>query len=243
MKSNKIEYVGKDLEAMDFAVNYHLWIFELLKPYLGDDLVEVGAGTGAFSELLLKSEPKSMTLIEPSAMFEKLKVNPILRKTSAQINYFQNVFTAVASQIKKEVSPDTFLYVNVLEHIENDQEELMTVQNTLNSRGRVCIFVPAMPLLYSQFDKNIGHFRRYRKKELTEKCRNAGFKILLARNFDFFGVLPWLIKYRILGSTTMESGAVKFYDDFAVPFLKQIEGVVTPPFGKNLLVVGEKTSN
>jgi hypothetical protein len=34
MKNPKVEYVGKDLEAMDFAENYHRWILDVFRPYL-----------------------------------------------------------------------------------------------------------------------------------------------------------------------------------------------------------------
>ena len=68
-----VEYVGKDLEAMDLALNYHEWIFELMKPFLGRRVVEVGAGTGGFSELLLKHETDELSLVEPSEMFDALR--------------------------------------------------------------------------------------------------------------------------------------------------------------------------
>lgn len=240
MKKNKVVYVGKDLEAMDFAVNYHRWILELLKPFLGKNLVEVGAGTGSFSELLLEGDPESLVLIEPSEMFSALEQNSKIKNSAAKINFFQNIFTAVAGQIKTVQPPDTIIYINVLEHIEDDLMELQTVHQTLPSGGRVCIFVPALPLLYSEFDKNIGHFRRYRKQDLQKKCEQAGFKIVLSRNFDFLGILPWLIKYRLLKSTKMESGAVKLYDDIAVPVIRRLENFVPPPTGKNVLIVAEK---
>lgn len=240
MKNSKVVYPGKDLEAMDFAVNYHQWIFDLLQPFLGKHLVEVGAGTGSFSEFLLRMNPESLSLIEPSEMFNSLRKNSKLTRTTADISYFQNIFTEVSNEIKDKQQPDTIIYINVLEHIENDRKEIETVYQTLEKTGRICIFVPAMPLLYSEFDRHIGHFRRYRKNELLEKCQKAGFKILLARSFDFPGILPWLVKYRILKSKKMESGAVKFYDDFAVPLIRRLEAILPPPIGKNLLVVGEK---
>ena len=63
--SKKVVYVGKDLEAMSFAVNYHKWILEEFRPFLGKRLVEVGAGTGSFSEMLIGENPEDLALIEP----------------------------------------------------------------------------------------------------------------------------------------------------------------------------------
>lgn len=240
MKKSKVEYVGKDLEAMDFAVNYHRWILDLLKPFLGKHLVEVGAGTGSFSELLLETNPETLALIEPSEMFAVLKENQKIKNPTTEIIFFQNIFTDIAEKMKAIQQPDTIIYINVLEHIEDDLLELETVRQTLTQKGRVCIFVPALPALYSEFDKNIGHFRRYRKNDLLKKCEKTGFKIVLSRNFDFLGILPWLIKYRLLKSTKMESGAVKLYDDVAVPVIRRLERFLPPPTGKNLLIVAEK---
>lgn len=238
--NKKVEYVGKDLEAMDFAVNYHRWILTLMKPFLGKHLVEVGAGTGAFSELLLETAPETLSLIEPSAMFESLQTNVAKHNSTTEIRAFPNIFAEVAEKIKTEQSPDSIIYINVLEHIEDDRLELEIIHRTLRESGRVFVFVPALPALFSEFDKHIGHFRRYRKSDLAEKMRAAGFRILLSRYFDAAGILPWLVKYRLLKSLTMESGAVHAYDKYVVPVAQPIESWLPLPLGKNLLFVAEK---
>ena len=102
--NKKVEYIGKDLEAMDFAVNYHRWILTLMKPFLGKHLVEVGAGTGAFSELLLETKPQTLSLIEPSAMFESLQINVAKHNSATEIRAFPNIFAEVAEKIKTEQS-------------------------------------------------------------------------------------------------------------------------------------------
>src|SRR5215475_3849092 len=61
------EYLGKELDAMAFASNYRRWIMDSLKPYIGRHIVEVGAGNGAFSKLLLAAGPASLTVLEPSS--------------------------------------------------------------------------------------------------------------------------------------------------------------------------------
>ena len=225
---------------MDFAENYHRWILQLLKPFIGRHLVEVGAGTGSLSKMLLEYAPASLALVEPSEMFRQLRQNIPADNPATEISFYQNVFSNVADEIKAKTAPDTLIYINVMEHIEDDSAELKKDYETLAQKGRVCIFVPAQPWLFSEFDKNIGHFRRYRMNELVEKCRAANFEIVLQKNFDSLGILPWLVKYRWMKSTTMESGAVQAYDRYAVPLLKKMEAVIPPPIGKNILLVGEK---
>lgn len=240
MTGPKVEYAGKDLEAMDFAVRYHEWILDLMRPYLGKDLVEVGAGTGSFSQLLLRTGPRSLTLVEPSAMFESLKVN-VKANGSVNIRYFHDIFGHAADRIAAEAPPDSIIYINVLEHIEDDVSELRRACETLVPGGRLFIFVPAMPFLFSEFDKKIGHFRRYRRKELREKLVSAGFEVLMDRWFDAPGILPWALKYRLMRSTTMESGAVQLYDRVVVPIIRPLENMLNPPIGKNLLFIAQRS--
>jgi hypothetical protein len=138
--------------------------------------------------------------------------------------------------------PDTAVYINVLEHIEEDQAELNAVFAALDRGGRILIFVPALPLLMSPMDRELGHFRRYTMKQLASKCSAAGFKISLARYFDMLGIVPWWMKYRVLRSNTMQARTVRVHDRFVVPLSRSLERIFTPPWGKNIILVGEKTT-
>jgi len=239
--NSDVVYTGRDLEAMSFAVNYHRWILQVFEPYLGTRLVEVGAGVGSFSELLLERPLESLVLVEPAAqMYAVLTERMQQSHSNTQIQTFNAMFSRVAAEIEAACQPDSILYVNVLEHVADDEGELRTVNQTLVKAGRIFIFVPALRGLYGSFDRQIGHVRRYSPTELTEKCGRAGFKILEARSFDFLGIVPWWIKYRLFKSRTMEPAAVRFYDEYVVPFAQAIERVVKPPVGKNIILVGEK---
>lgn len=242
--SESVTYVGTELEAMSFAENSYRWILELFRPYLGSRLVEVGAGTGAFSELILEGRPSSLTLVEPSTNLYCMLVNRFeaTPATTTHVQTYNSIFAHIADEIREVQQPDSIIYVNVLEHIDDDAAELETVKRTLPVGGRVFIFVPALPRLYGSFDEQIGHFRRYTKRELEAKCRSAGFSVLDAGYFDFAGILPWWIKYCLIRSDRMEAGAVKFYDKFCVPGIKVFETIVRPPIGKNIFLIAEKNS-
>lgn len=238
--TEKIIYVGKDLEAMSFAVNYHKWILDEFRPFLGKRVVEVGAGTGSFSELLLQENLDSLSLVEPSDMFESLQANVSQIKNNAKIDFYKSIFSAVASEISDKQKPDSIIYVNVLEHIEDDVSELEHIYRTLSKGGRCFVFVPALMSLYGEFDRKIGHFRRYTKQEVEEKCQSAGFKVLKSKYFDFAGIIPWFVKYKMLKSDSLDSGAVTLYDKMAIPFVRGMEKIVNVPLGKNVLLVAEK---
>ncbi len=238
--SKKVAYVGKDLESMAFAVNYHNWILDEFRPFLGKKIVEVGSGRGSFSELLLREKPEVLSLIEPSEMFDDLKHYLSRFESAGETNFYQAIFASVRDTISETKKPDSIIYVNVLEHIEDDSAELEMIYQTLEDKGRCFIFVPALMSLYGKFDRKIGHFRRYAKMEIEEKCIAAGFKILKSKYFDFAGIFPWYVKYKLLRSASLESGAVSIYDKCAVPIIKRFERYFDLPVGKNILIVAEK---
>jgi len=231
-------YAGKDLEAMSFAVNYHRWILSIFEPYLGARVVEVGAGTGSFSELLLERRLEALSLVEPStAMYQQLCERVA---ESQNVTTYNDIFENVAEEIRSAERPDSIIYVNVLEHIADDVHELSVINKTLDAGGRILIFVPALRWLHGSYDRQINHFRRYTRTELEKKCVAAGFRVIESRYFDLFGVLPWWVKYKVLQSNNMEPGAVRFYDQRVVPIAKVLESTLSPPLGKNVLLIGEK---
>ncbi len=240
--SDGFTYTGRELEAMSAASNYHRWILGVFSPYLGRHLVEVGAGLGSFSELILSHHAcQTISLVEPSGeLCAQLRVRAGQMPASPLVDVYHASFPDAAPIITAKHSPDSIIYVNVLEHVEDDQAELAAIHRALSSRGRVFIFVPALRWLYGAFDERVGHLRRYTKRELEAKLQRAGFQIVISDYFDLVGVAPWWIKYRLLKSSTMESGAVRFYDRYIVPCARRLESVIKPPLGKNLIVVAER---
>jgi SAM-dependent methyltransferase len=238
--SKKVVYVGKDLEAMSFAVNYHQWILDEFSGLLGKSIVEVGAGTGSFSEMILKTNPDSLSLVEPSDLFADLTSRIRRNGDQTRIDFYNSIFASVAGEITAKQKPDSIIYVNVLEHIEDDAHELGLIRESLSGGGRCFLFVPALMALYGEFDRKLGHYRRYKKEELEQKVSAAGFKILKSKYFDLAGVLPWYVKYRLLHSESLGGGAVSLYDKAVVPIFRQIESRVNVPVGKNILLIGEK---
>ena len=238
--ANNIPYEGRDLEAMSFALRYHRWILELFDPYLGSRVAEIGAGSGSFSELLLTRELESLIVVEPSdTMFQSLKTRLSTIEGPTKIRFHNSTFRQVVGEIRS-VQPDSIFYVNVMEHIAEDEEELLAIHNMLESGGRVFIFVPALKWLYSPFDKRIGHFRRYTKSELVQKCERTGFQILKSHYVDFAGILPWWVNFCLLRSDALSPSNVRYYDNLAVPVIRIAERLILPPIGKNLLLIAEK---
>lgn len=228
------QYFGRDLEAMAFAARYHRWILGEFHPYLGRAVAEVGAGTGSFTKLLLERVAR-LTAFEPSAnMFPQLAESMAGRPGVTLVNDF---FGPAATST--EARFDTVLYVNVLEHVEDDSGEVAAMYQALESGGHALVFVPALASLYSDLDRTLGHFRRYHRKSLRSLFEQAGFEIVKCNYFDFAGIVPWYLAF-VLMKKTISPGKVSIYDRLVVPVMRILEGLIPPPVGKNLLLVAKK---
>jgi len=221
---------------MSFALNYHRWIIDSFAPYLGETTAEVGAGVGSVSKLLLGTGIRRLFAFEPSPnMFPLLEEELRPERRARALNEFFSPRTA-------EENFDSVVYINVLEHIQDDRTELTNALETLRPEGHLLLFVPALEWLYSDFDKQIGHFRRYTKRGLSGLVRDVGFTLVRAQYFDLAGIIPWYVNYVLLRNS-MRSAGVSLYDRFVVPIMKPLESVVTPPIGKNVLLIGKKSAN
>lgn len=226
-------YPGKELEAMSHAVNYHQWIVDEFEPYLGETLAEVGAGMGSVSKMLLAKGLKRLYAFEPSRNIYPFLEQELRHEERAMaINDF---FSARYAHI----GLDAVVYINVLEHIEDDRAELGNALASLKLNGHALLFVPAQAWLYSKLDKQLGHHRRYTARGLSTLVREVGLSIVKVRYFDFVGMIPWYINYVLLQNTLGKS-SVSLYDKFAVPTMRRLEGLVSPPIGKNVLLIGKK---
>lgn len=231
------KYESKDLEAMSSAPRYHTWVLSTFKDFLGKHVAEVGAGSGNFSSLLLKEPIEELVAIEPSN-----NIYPLLQEkiTSDKRATTHNTFFPEVSNLYPNHF-DSIVYVDVMEHIKDDTEELSHIYSALKEGGHVCIFVPALQWLYSDHDASIGHYRRYHKKPLENLVEKTGFKIIKVEYFDVIGILSWFVMFKLL-KRKPAPGNVGVYDKLVVPISRSLESIMSPPIGKNLIIVGKKVS-
>jgi SAM-dependent methyltransferase len=231
MRDHGDSYFGRDLEAMSFAENYHEWVLSHFDAFLQGRIAEVGAGSGNLSRMLLKRTGiRELCCFEPSSnMF------PLLEKRLQG----ESRATCTNGFFGGGEGFDGILYANVLEHVEDDENELRIVHGALRPGGSLLVFVPAGRWLYSDFDRSIGHYRRYTKNELAAKVKSAGFVVQTCRYLDSVGVVPWYLAFVLLRKS-LSPGNVSVYDRLVVPWLRRIETVLPPPFGKNLVLVATK---
>lgn len=218
---------------MRSAANYRRWIVEGLAPYLGKKVAEVGAGIGSITRVILEHPVDHLVAFEPSSnMFPQLAAAV---RSEPRATAVHGLFGA--GQAGQEF--DSVAYINVLEHVEREREELSAAHAALRPGGHLLVFVPALAWLFSSFDREIGHFRRYSRDGLERVVTHAGFEVVESRYFDIAGILPWYVHFTLLG-LGMGRGSVSLYDRLVVPPMRVLEGAVRPPLGKNVLLVGRR---
>lgn len=218
---------------MSSADNYRRWIVAGLAPYLGKRVAEVGAGIGSITRVILEQPVEHLVAFEPSSnMFPQL-ANAV--RAEPRATAVHGLFGAgQAGQ-----GFDSVAYINVLEHVEREREELSAAHAALRPGGHLLVFVPALAWLFSSFDREVGHFRRYSRDALERVVTHAGFEVVESRYFDIAGVLPWYVHFTLLGRG-MGRGSVSLYDRLVVPPMRLLEGAVRPPLGKNVLLVARR---
>jgi len=225
----EFEYSGvENLIAMKKARNYNKFLLDIVRHNLiGNDILDFGAGTGTFA-LPLQTTGVAVACVEPDA---RLRNDLSISGLTTYVD-----ITAVPVN-----SVDCTYSMNVLEHVDDDRAALSAIYERIRPGGRVIIYVPAFNLLYSKMDELVGHHRRYRRKDLVQKMKDANFQIDTATYIDSLGFFSALV-YRWLGNNTgvISSGSVKIYDRVIFPLSRILDHVVLGSFGKNLLVIGTR---
>lgn len=231
------DYDGTDLEYLEDTDNLYNMILSKFDDYIGENLLEVGAGMGTFSKSILNRYNKNLIAIEPSNMIAKLKQNLSDEIVTKKIIPLSGFLSDNLQNLKKT---DTIFYNNVLEHIKDDEIELQTAYDLLEPGGHILTYTPANPSLYCEMDEEIGHYRRYTLSEMKDKMQNVGFQIKEAYYHDFVGMVLMYIKYKILKMTKLSKGNISLYFNTVLPLLDKIEPSKLLPNGKNIFVIAQK---
>jgi len=226
----------RELELLSNTPTSTRLILNQFDDQLGANILEIGAGLGQISTMLVK-DGRFITSLEPDPKLCKLLAAST--QTLGVRSFPSTLEQALTSnQISKDEKFDSIVIVNVLEHIEDDIRELQIASTVLKPNGKIIIFVPAMPSLYGSMDAVSGHFRRYRRSELEAVIRAAGLQTKSIHYFDPIGVLPYWLSYRVLNRQTLGASSVVLYDKVIIPtsiFLSRL--IRSRGLGKNLIMV------
>ncbi|GAC1438248.1 MAG: hypothetical protein NVSMB68_09990 [Thermoanaerobaculia bacterium] len=213
---------------------YNSWIWDGMKPYVGDRVLEIGAGSGAMTRFLYGRELIVATDKE-TAYIDRLH-NAFRRRPGVTVERFD--LEADDPRKLSRYSFDTVTLINVLEHTADDELALRHANELLEPDGRVIVFVPASKELYGKLDESIGHQRRYDREDLVEKLAGAGFDVEHSVYQNRLGRIAWQINSGLLGRKELPAGQSRLFDLF-VPVLRRLEGE-NPSTGLSLMAVGKK---
>lgn len=219
------------LESLTSARNYHRWLCDLVEPYLGDDPLEIGSGLGDYAETWMKNGQSRITVSDADAS----------RRAALDKRFASDQRVTVRNLdvfAPHDAAHSAMVALNVLEHIEDHVRALAAAHRLVRPGGNVVMFVPAFPFAMSRFDRDVGHFRRYRLATLRSAYQAAGLRVDRIHYVNAPGLLAWFVGMRLLGMTPQDGATVRLWDRFVTPVTRAIESKVRPPFGQSLLAVG-----
>jgi SAM-dependent methyltransferase len=224
-------YVGTELELFVTAHNWKSYLSGRIRPFLAGDVLEVGAGIGANTPFLDPGGTSRWVCLEPDrAMAAKLRLN--LGQTNASRQF--EVVCGPVQCLKASPQFDTVVYIDVLEHIENDREELNAAGSLLRAGGRLVVLSPAHQFLFSPFDAAIGHCRRYDRRMLR-RISPAGLRLEQLWYLDSVGLLLSFANRQFLRQSVPTKAQIRFWDRYIVPASKVLDRCLFGTVGKSIV--------
>ena len=224
-----LQYRGHDvLDLLKEARNYNGWLVDQVlaaKPANKTRIADLGAGRGTFAEML-RARSLDVVCIEPDgdnqATLEELGFDVLSTSDECAQDSLDYVYT-----------------LNVLEHVPDDAGLARDVFARLRKGGRLFVFVPAFPILWSKLDDHVEHQRRYRRSSAIKMLQRAGFVVERARYADSLGFFAAFLFGRS-SSAEITPRSIWIYDRFLFPISRLLDPVLGLFFGKNLALVCRK---
>jgi glycosyltransferase involved in cell wall biosynthesis len=230
-----IGHVGQHtLARMSELGSYNRTMFELFAPRLGRRVLEIGAGAGNLSRFLLDKD--AVILSDFEAEYLHLLRRRFGSYENVQIRRIDlNTFTA-ADLAGERV--DSVVCLNVLEHIEDDRRVLAELARAIEPGGVLVVLVPAHPQLYSDLDRNLGHYRRYTRELLEQRFREAGFVVEKSRYFNWVGAIGWYGYGQLMKRPHITKAATRGYR--LVSRLRSLEDPDGFRLGLSVIAIGRR---
>ena len=226
---SKINYDGFELDTFDAAKKFRNYQIYYLKSYIKDPFLEVGAGKGGLTNLYEKFT-KDITLLEPdNKLFQILKKKFKKKKIKLKNQTIDKI----------KFKYQTIIYFDLLEHIKDDLKEVKVASKKLKKSGNLIFNVPAHQLFYNEFDKAVGHFKRYNKKDFQDIEKKTDLKIEKLIYYDSIGLLFLILNKIFRLKKTNLKNKIYFWN-ILIPLSKIIDKLTFNKFGKSLLCVFKK---
>ena len=229
-------YVGEELDLFRQATHWKQYYAAKLKPFINGDVLEVGAGIGGTAHFLCSTETRTWTCLEPD---QRLLARLHQRFRSDPLPVPVTILQGTLAALRTEATFDTLLYIDVLEHVEDDRAELASAAGRLNPGGSLIVLSPAHNWLFSEFDKAIGHFRRYNKRSLL-KVGPENLPVARAFYLDAAGMLASLVNRVVLKASTPTASQIRLWDTWIIPVSRTVDPILAHKLGKTVVAIWQK---
>lgn len=235
-KSRLIKDTGaQTLEIIAKADKFNRWMYETIRPYCYDNILEIGSGIGNISQFFIRDK-YSIILSDTDDHYVtqlKKKFNgiPILPIDLTHENFNKQYASFFQSF-------DTLVFFNVLEHVKNDILAIENCRHFLKPGGRLIILVPAYSFLFSKMDKELQHYRRYTSKKLVALVSKKRFTVKKVFYFNALGIVAWLYG-KFFGLHFIPEKKMKMYNHL-VPMARWIDKILFRKAGLSVIIVAQK---
>jgi 2-polyprenyl-3-methyl-5-hydroxy-6-metoxy-1,4-benzoquinol methylase len=223
------------LNSLTGTPQYLSWLTRLLRPHLGDRVLEIGAGLGNFTGRLMARKLAYIAAESDDLYLHALR-NRFLRSPSVTVCKLDPEHPADYQAWRQKV--DTALCVNVLEAVQNPAQVLQSLAECVVPGGTVVVLVPQGKALYGSLDKGMGHLRRFSKEEMRQMLGQAGFAVQGMEQINRIGAVAWWLSGRLFGQKNMNRLSLKLFDK-TVWFWRRIDGLLPWP-GLTMIVVAKR---
>jgi 2-polyprenyl-3-methyl-5-hydroxy-6-metoxy-1,4-benzoquinol methylase len=239
MSADNDDYVGhRNLEIISENYRFNDWMYRQVKRVLTEktgDVLEVGSGLGTFSEKIIQDMPATshIMLTDISVRYIQTLMKRYTSRKNVSVNRFDLNNKEDYCKIGYE-KYDSIIALNVLEHVKDDEFVLSELYKLLKDGGTLVILVPCHKFLYNVIDKNVGHFRRYAKKELRDKINKTNFNEERMHYFNMLGIVGWYFNGTVCKNPRINPTASRWFDKL-VPLLEYLERITLNKIGLSLI--------
>lgn len=236
MSSNDFAYVGTELDLFAQAENWKEYFGKFLRRRIAGRVLEVGAGIGGTTRVLWNERVARWVCLEPDA---QLHGQLVAQAERGELPAGCEVRLGTLADLSDAEQFQTILYIDVLEHIEDDQGEVERAALHLAPGGHLIVLAPAHAWLFSPFDHAVGHFRRYNRASLS-RLGVAGLVPVAARYFDSVGMLASLANKALLRSAHPNLAQIRLWDRVLVPCSRVLDPLLGHSLGKTVVVIWQR---
>lgn len=236
VSNSEFHYVGSELDLFALATNWKSYWSKTIAPYISGDVIEVGAGIGANTRFLSQHASGRWVCLEPDpGLVAQLQEN--IHGLGHAAGYDSRCGTL--ESLAPHETFDTIIYIDVLEHIEDDAAELRHAAARLNPGGRIIVLSPAHQWLYTPFDASIGHFRRYNRASMR-KASPAGIQLEKLFYLDACGIAASAANQLFLRQSMPTKAQIGVWDKWIVPVSRVVDPIFMHSLGKSIIGIWRK---